>query len=172
MIRKAVLQDENEIARIYEKARAYMAQHGNPGQWGTSFPPSELTHEDILKGILYVREEEGRINGVFMFEIADDPTYHVISDGAWKSEEPYGVIHRVASDGTGHGLMREIVSFCGAQISHLRMDTHEKNLTMQHQLARNGFEYCGIILTHDNTPRLAYERGWDTADTASSNVKK
>ena len=54
MIRKAVFQDEEQIAVVYEKARAYMAEHGNPNQWGRTFPPRELTHEDIEKGILYV----------------------------------------------------------------------------------------------------------------------
>ena len=136
MIRKAVFQDEEQIAVVYEKARAYMAEHG----------------------ILYVLEEHGEVHGAFMFEIGEDPTYHVISEGAWKSDAPYGVIHRVASDGKVHGLMKETVAFCSSQISHLRMDTHEKNLTMQHQLLRNGFEYCGVILTHDHTPRLAYEK--------------
>ena len=158
MIRKAVFQDEEQIAVVYEKARAYMAEHGNPNQWGRTFPPRELTHEDIEKGILYVLEEQGEVHGAFMFEIGEDPTYHVISEGAWKSDEPYGVIHRVASDDKVHGLMKETVAFCSSQISHLRMDTHEKNLTMQHQLLRNGFEYCGVILTHDHTPRLAYEK--------------
>lgn len=158
MIRKAVFQDEDQIAVVYEKARAYMAEHGNPNQWGRTFPPRELTHEDIEKGILYVLEEQGEVHGAFMFEIGEDPTYHVISEGAWKSDAPYGVIHRVASDGKVHGLMKETIAFCSSQISHLRMDTHEKNLTMQHQLLRNGFEYCGVILTHDHTPRLAYEK--------------
>ena len=58
MIRKAVFQDEEQIAVVYEKARAYMAEHGNPNQWGRTFPPRELTHEDIEKGILYVLEEK------------------------------------------------------------------------------------------------------------------
>ena len=112
MIRKAVFQDEEQIAVVYEKARAYMAEHGNPNQWGRTFPPRELTHEDIEKGILYVLEEQGEVHGAFMFEIGEDPTYQVISEGAWKSDAPYGVIHRVASDGKVHGLMKETVAFC------------------------------------------------------------
>lgn len=158
MIRQAVLADEEAIENVYQAARTYMAEHGNEGQWGTSYPPRELTREDITRGILYVLEEGKEIHGVFMFEMADDPTYAVIRNGTWKSEEPYGVIHRVASDGKVHGLMKQAVAFCSQQIRHLRMDTHEKNLTMQHQLLQNGFEYRGVIKTHDGTDRLAYEK--------------
>lgn len=158
MIRRAVLEDERAIAKVYESARAFMAEHGNPDQWGSAYPPAALTHEDIEKGILYVLEEGGEVHGVFMFEIAEDPTYRTIREGSWKSEEPYGVIHRVASDGQVHGLMREAVAFCSGKIRHLRMDTHGKNQTMQHQILRNGFVYCGVIRTHDGTERLAYEK--------------
>ncbi len=158
MIRKAVPADEPAIAAVYEKARAFMREHGNSDQWGTRYPPEDLTREDIGNGILYVMEEGGKVHGVFMFEVAEDPTYRVIRDGAWKSDAPYGVIHRVASDGEVHGLMKEAVAFCSGKIAHLRMDTHEKNATMQHQILRNGFTYCGVIHTHDGTPRLAYEK--------------
>ncbi len=158
MIRKAVPADEPAIAGVYAKARDFMREHGNPDQWGSQYPPEDLTHEDIEKGILYVLEKDGEVHGVFMFEIAEDPTYRVIREGAWQSDAPYGVLHRVASDGKVHGLMREAVAFCSGKIRHLRMDTHEKNLTMQHQILRNGFAYCGVILTHDGTPRLAYEK--------------
>ena len=39
-IRHAVKEDIHEIMRIYEYARRFMAEHGNPDQWGpTNWPP-------------------------------------------------------------------------------------------------------------------------------------
>lgn len=48
---------------------------------------------------LYVIEEDGQIHGVFAFILGADPTYAVIEDGAWRSDEAYGTIHHIA-DGT------------------------------------------------------------------------
>ena len=158
MIRHAVLEDLADIEGIYAAAREYMQQTGNPNQWGTNYPPREVIQEDIEKNILYVLEDEGGIYGAFMFAVEDDPTYHVIKDGAWKDTSSYGVIHRVASNGRHHGLMKAIVAYCAQRMPHLRMDTHACNKTMQHQILGNGFEYCGIIYTRDGSERLAYER--------------
>ncbi|MBD5518924.1 MAG: hypothetical protein HDR07_10755 [Lachnospiraceae bacterium] len=34
---------------IYEYARHFMAEHGNPNQWGpTNWPPEALIHADIV----------------------------------------------------------------------------------------------------------------------------
>ncbi len=158
MIRQARQEDLEQIEGIYAAAREYMQQTGNPGQWGTNYPPVEVITGDLEKGVLYVLEDAGEVYGVFMFAVCEDPTYLVIKDGEWKNQTPYGVIHRVASSGTHHGLMKEIVSYCAQQMPHLRMDTHENNKTMQHQILANGFEYCGIIYTRDGSERLAYER--------------
>ena len=48
MIRHAKKADLNRIMEIYAIARAYMASHGNPDQWGpTNWPPESLIREDI-----------------------------------------------------------------------------------------------------------------------------
>ena len=43
------------------------------------------------------------------------------------------------------------------RIDHLRVDTHESNLTMRHAVEKCGFQYRGIIYEPDGTPRLAYD---------------
>ena len=35
-IRKSVMQDLGRIMEIYASARAFMAEHGNPNQWGAA----------------------------------------------------------------------------------------------------------------------------------------
>lgn len=157
-IEKAREADLPRILEIYARARQFMRKTGNGGQWGDSFPPKELLADDIKKERLYVVKEENAIHGVFFFLIGTDPTYKKIEQGGWLSDEEYGTLHRVASDGEAHGIFDAIVSFAWQQIRHLRMDTHENNKVMQHVIKKNGFRECGIIYTDDGTQRIAYEK--------------
>ena len=86
-----------------------------------------------------------------------EPTYDVI-DGAWLTDEPYGVIHRMASYPEVHGIFSTIIDFAASRYAHLRIDTHRDNRIMQHLIEKHGFTYCGIIWLLDGTERLAYER--------------
>ena len=135
-----------------------MKQSGNPRQWGNSFPPENLLVKDIEKEQLYVVKDDTRIHRVIAFIIGKEPTYEKIEQGAWISDTEYGTLHRVAGDGTIHGIFDKIVDFCGRKIEHLRVDTHEENRIMQHLISKNGFQKCGIIHVLDETPRIAYER--------------
>ena len=99
-IRKARPEDLAEIEKIYALARQFMASTGNPTQWGVTHPARKMLEEDIVLGQLYVLEDQG-IRAVFAYLEGEDPTYGYIEDGAWISSEPYGTIHRVASDGSG-----------------------------------------------------------------------
>ena len=161
-IRHSKENDLCRIMKIYEFARRFMAEHGNPNQWGpTNWPPKELIRSDIAQGNSYVCICDGRIVGTFFFEQGKDiePTYRVIEDGAWLDDSAYGVIHRLAGDGSVHGIGRFCIEWAFRQCGHLRIDTHGDNLVMQNLLVKSGFTYCGIIhVTNDNYPRLAYER--------------
>ena len=66
-------------------------------------------------------------------------------------------IHRIAGDGAVHGIFDGAVEFVRSYADNIRIDTHENNLTMQRHVLGQGFKYCGIIITHDGTPRLAYQ---------------
>ncbi|MBQ3554462.1 MAG: N-acetyltransferase [Clostridia bacterium] len=157
-IRKAESKDLSAILGVYEIAREYMRQNGNPDQWGTEKPQKELLVEDIKKGELFVGENEaGDICFVFAFILGEDPTYSYIEDGNWLSDAPYGTIHRIASNGTVHGVVKMAVDYCRNTISNIRIDTHEKNKTMQHVVEKLGFLRCGIIYISDGTPRIAYQ---------------
>ena len=157
MFRGAVRGDLPQILRIYAHAREAMAASGNPTQWGDNFPPQELLEEDIDSNRLFVYVVNGQLLGVFAFILGADPTYQVIEGGAWKSDAPYGTLHRVAGDGTVHGLFTACMDFCKRRMSHLRIDTHENNAVMRHLIARHGFLPCGTIYVEDGTPRLAFD---------------
>lgn len=158
MIRPATHADLPAVSQVYAYARVFMAEHGNPTQWGTTYPPVDVLEEDIRLGRLYVDEHDGAVCGAFMFVIWEDPTYGYIEDGAWLDNSPYGVIHRVASNGTVPGTLGRCLEFCRGKISHLRIDTHADNYPMQHLLDKMGFIRCGIVYMEDGSPRIAYER--------------
>ncbi len=158
MIRIASRNDMPTILNIYERARKFMKDSGNGTQWNDNFPPEDLLIEDIKKEQLYVYEENNIVHGVFAFIIGEDETYKEISNGKWLSNEVYGTIHRIASDGQVRGVFDKVISYCGERMSHLRIDTHANNKIMQHVISKNGFVECGIIYVEDGTSRIAYEK--------------
>lgn len=159
MIRKATISDLDALMPVYAAARAYMAASGNPTQWGTTTPRRELLESDIKKGQLYVMEDTDRqIYGGFVLQWGEDPFYTVPVSGTWRSDAPYATIHRIASDGTRHGVFGECLAYCGEQSAYLRIDTHADNKTMQHLVKKHGFTYSATVRMADGTLRLAYER--------------
>ena len=174
-IRKATENDLLRMMEIYSYARAFMAEHGNPNQWGpTNWPPEDLLREDIRAGNSYVClseacdnsssrgiNDEGNIICTFFFTSGHDiePTYREITDGAWIGDDDYGVVHRIASDGTVKGAGMFCLNWAFEQCGHLRMDTHGDNKVMQAMLKKAGFVHCGTIyVEEDEYPRLAYEK--------------
>ena len=157
MIRLAQREDLSAILAVYEAARRYMRENGNPTQWGESYPERAMLEEDIRRRQLYVDEQEGAIHGVFAFILGEDPTYAYIEDGTWLNDAPYGTIHRVAGDGTVRGTFDRCLAFCKGRSQELRIDTHRDNLTMQHLIERSGFARCGIVYMEDGSPRIAYQ---------------
>ena len=156
-IRLAKLEELDRILEIYAYARNFMVETGNPNQWLDGYPARKMLEEDIATNTLFVMEEEEHIYGVFAFVIGDDPTYQIIEDGTWRSDELYGTIHRIASSGECHGLLDQCVTFCLNRVGYLRIDTHHDNKVMQKKILENGFEPCGIIYAIDGNPRIAYD---------------
>ncbi len=167
-IRKSAMQDLDRIMEIYAHARQFMAQHGNPNQWGpTRWPPESLVREDIATGRSYLCvNDAGYGIGTFFFVRGEDiePTYRDITEGAWLDGSPYGVVHRIASDGSEKGVGTFCLEWAYAQCGHLRIDTHGDNTVMQRLLEKLGFRHCGTIhVIEDDAPRLAYEKSAKTA---------
>ena len=156
-IRKSVKEDLSKILVIYEKARLFMAQHGNATQWGNSYPSKELIEADIEAGKSYVCLEDERIVATFYFAVEDEPTYAKIK-GSWLNDLPYGVIHRIASDGITKGAGTFCIIWAFSQINNIKIDTHNDNKPMQNLLTKLGFVRCGIINVEDGSERIAFQR--------------
>ncbi|MEA4964273.1 MAG: GNAT family N-acetyltransferase [Oscillospiraceae bacterium] len=156
-IRPAEQRDYPAILEIYARARRYMAETGNPNQWGENHPPVTAVQRDIAQHRSYVCVVCGAIEAVFMLQSGEDPTYAKI-DGAWRSDAPYHTVHRIASSGRYSGIFDFCIQWCYSRVGHLRIDTHEDNRVMQHLILKNGFTRCGIIDQPDGSSRIAYEK--------------
>ena len=158
VIRPATAADLPALRPVFEAAKGIMRADGNPSQWSApGFPPDALLLRDIARGGGFVMLSGESIIAYFALLPSPEPTYDYI-DGAWLTDEPYGVIHRMASYPEVHGVFSAIIDFAAARYAHLRIDTHRDNRIMRHLIEKHGFTYCGIIWLEDGTDRLAYER--------------
>ena len=156
-IRPAVPADVPALLPVFEAAKAIMRADGNFEQWSApGFPGEDLLLQDIARGGGYVIEKADIVAYFALFP-SPEPTYNHI-EGAWLTDEPYGVIHRIASYPDVHGVFSAIIEFAAARFPRLRIDTHRDNRIMQHVIGAAGFTYCGVIWLTDGTERLAYER--------------
>lgn len=156
-IRKAQATDLERLMEVYAAAREIMRRSGNPNQWGSEKPPRSAIEEDIRSGNGYVVLDGGVLCGAFAFLKGEDPTYGFI-EGAWLNDEPYGTVHRLASDGTRRGILEACLRFCEEEVDNVRVDTHEDNRIMRHLLAKYGYTECGIIYLANGEPRRAYHK--------------
>jgi len=179
-IRKSTAEDVGSIMKIYERARAFMAETGNPHQWGDAGWPflSEI-EDDNANGTGYVcvldetdelrkvhpeeptqdhaenRKEElpGDIVGAFslLYGEEPEPDYGTIEGPGWRRDGRYAVIHRVASSGTRKGVAAFCFAWAAEQYHYLRLDTHADNKVMQSAVEQFGFVYCGTV-RHEDAP--------------------
>ena len=161
-IRHSTPEDLPRMLEIYEYARRFMAGHGNPLQWGpTCWPPEALLRRDIEEGDSYVCLHQGRVVGTFFLRFGPDaePTYRDITEGSWGDGSPYGVVHRLAGDGSVKGIGAACLDWAFARCGHVRIDTHGDNLVMQSLLAKLGFVPRGTVhVAEDPYPRIAFEK--------------
>ncbi len=162
-IRHATQSDLGSIRTIYNIAKQFMRDHGNPNQWDSTYPSDDLLIHDMELNRLYVIETDSLIHAVFVLTSGPDPTYSYI-EGNWLNDSPYFVIHRIASDNTLHHVLARVLDYAQTMTSSIRIDTHKDNTVMQHLVIKNGFTYCGIIYLEDGSPRLAYQKDFNKKD--------
>ena len=158
-IRKTKPEEIHILMDIFALAKAFMKKSGNLNQWNDGYPSRELIMQNIQKEFSYVcMDDDHEIVATFYFEIGIDPNYAKIYDGEWLNDEPYGVIHRMASTGKVKGISDYCLQWCFDQCKNIRIDTHRDNLTMQNAVRRNGYTYCGIIHLQNGAERLAFQK--------------
>lgn len=99
-----------------EDAKAYHKSMGFE-QWHPDYPTQQTILDGIAQNIGYVFVNEKEIVGYCCIIIGDEPAYHKI-EGAWKTDRPYAVVHRMAFNqkARGGGLSKQafdlIKEFC------------------------------------------------------------
>ncbi|MCD8327439.1 MAG: GNAT family N-acetyltransferase [Lachnospiraceae bacterium] len=162
ILEKAGLMDAQACMDILSGGRDFQREQGFV-QWADNYPNIDSVRADILSENGFVLKADGNIAAYLYIGFDGEPAYDVIR-GAWRTKEPYAVIHRVAFDRQYRGLglskaMFELAEeFILAQgFGNVRMDTHHENKRMQHVLEKNGFVLCGEV-TLRGEPRLAYDK--------------
>lgn len=158
-IRKSTMDDLPIILNLRDQAREIMRSYGNTYQWPDGYPRDDMFRKDIELGGSHVMfNDKGTIVGTFALLPSPEVTYNVIYDGQWLNDEPYYVIHRIASTPEAHGILDAILDFCAAVSPNIRIDTHEANIIMRKGLERHGYQYCGIIHLLSGDERLAFQK--------------
>lgn len=190
IVRKATYDDIDRLMEIFESAKVIMRTSGNLEQWNGNYPTKEIVCSDIASGNCYIlcapiidenpviidehpvitkkdtviTDNDTVILGTMALIPGPDHTYHEI-DGEWPDDEPYYVIHRIATATPGRNVARTLLDWAFKHISEsgyhvIRIDTHRDNIIMKHILTKYGFTPCGVIRLDDGSPRDAY---WKTA---------
>ena len=158
-IRKSTLADLPVILDLRDQAREIMRSYGNTFQWPDGYPRDDMFKKDIeLGGSHIMMDETGKIVGTFALLPSPEVTYNVIYEGQWLNDEPYYVIHRIASTPGSHGVLDALLDYCESKADNIRIDTHEANIIMRKGLEKHGYQYCGIILLLNGDARLAFHK--------------
>nr|SFZ89124.1 Histone acetyltransferase HPA2 and related acetyltransferases [Loigolactobacillus rennini] len=165
-LRKAKPTDLTAIMQIIDGAKAYLHQQ-HVDQWQHGYPAQSDLAADIAAGLNYVLIRDGKMAGTATLQQGIDANYRVIEQGSWRGDpqETYTSIHRIAmaSGFRGQHLSAVLLSnllTLSLQLGYrdVRIDTHPKNLGMQHVIKQTGFQYQGIIYMHEpKEPRYAYQ---------------
>ena len=158
-IRVARAADMSEIMLVMDAAKQIMRQSGNMHQWKEGYPSEAVITADLQKNGGFVVVDDDKVVGYFAFLPSPELTYARICEGKWLNDErSYHVVHRIASYLDVHGIFSSIMDFCFSHDPNIRIDTHRDNRIMQHNIAKHGFTYCGIIYLLSGDERLAYQR--------------
>lgn len=157
-IRRNSLSDIDTILKLYAQARDFMESNGNPNQWDKNYPGISLIQQDIKSRNSYVCVDDGEIVGTFFYVEDTDPTYAKIYKGEWQNNEPYGVVHRIASANGKRGVATFCLDWCFKKCGNIRIDTHQDNFPMQNLLKKNDYVQCGIIYLENGDERIAFQK--------------
>ena len=156
-IRQTRQEDLAEVMAIYDYARRFMQEHGNGNQWINGYPSEELISNEIKASHSFVCEnEQGELVGTFCYIEGIDPTYLKIYEGEWLNDEPYAVIHRMASNGKQKGISTECLKWAFAHCDNIRIDTHRDNIVMQNLLKKQ--EQVQLLFMEEHVHKCMKEK--------------
>ncbi len=149
MIRKGTVKDIDRIIDITKTCAKTMVQQGIY-QWNEHYPNSTAFENDVLRGELYVLENQKELIGCIVISTLMDDEYVPIS---WLTENHNNIyIHRLAihPDYQGQGCAQQLMAFAeglAKKNGHpsIRLDTFSKNLRNQKFYEKRGYKRLGDI---------------------------
>lgn len=147
---------------ILDEGRTFQQEQGFR-QWDENYPTPNHVKDDIEEGKAYVLKVDGMPAGYMRIDFDGEPAYERIQ-GAWATEPPYAVVHRMAFSGAyrGRGLTSKTFQLieklcCARGVFAIRADTGFQNARMRHILEKNGFRERGTIYFQDGD-KVAYDK--------------
>lgn len=153
MFRKATLQDLDRITEIYNEIHTEEeAGRATIGWVRAIYPVRKTAEESILKGDMFVEEENGQIVAAAKINQEQVPEY---KDAAWEhdvSDNQVMVLHTlvVSPFAKGKGYGTKFVEFYEKYAlehgcHYLRMDTNEKNKNARRLYKKLGYKEVSIV---------------------------
>ena len=144
--------DVPAVGLLFRQARNYLRRN-RVDQWQEGYPNEDTVRGDIERGEGYVMTYGGCVAGYFCLSKRPEPCYDAITDGKWRADGPYTVVHRscVGAEFRGTGMADRLMAAAEALtrsfgIGDLRADTHRHNEAMKKLLQRSGFQFRGNVL--------------------------
>lgn len=163
-LRSATISDINDITNILKQAQDYFKEAGIK-QWQDGYPNAETINNDIADKNSYVLIKDDIIVATAAISFDGEKAYNDIYEGEWVSHNDYAVMHRIAVDSTykGSGFASLMIKYAeqlcqNKGVNSIRIDTHEKNISMHNLLFKNNFQNCGVIYLADKSRRMAFEK--------------
>lgn len=148
LVRKAVLEDIDEVIRIKNEAIDYMAENGND-QWDREYPTYNTFLNFIKSDYLYIVQDNQGPLGIIGIVDKEDKEYSTIN---WSPSNTSITVHRMAISerGRGKGLGQLLLNFAIGEAKNrgvdiIKMDTYFKNIPAQSLFKKMGFIYKGSI---------------------------
>ena len=157
-IRLSPAEDIPAIMAIYDVARQFMKDQGNPTQWDGGYPSAGLI-EGRHRGWPLLCCRGRRAAGWYLaFIIGEDPTYQGHRKGNLAfCRMPFRLnIHRIASNGQVRGLSRQVFWFCRQQIPTCESIPMRTISLCRLQCWTTALESAALFMA-DGSPRLAYD---------------
>lgn len=156
--------DVLEILTIFTQTKAFFREQ-KIDQWQGNYPGIPEIRLDIALKQCYVAVEKELILGVIVLSLNPETSYDSLIGGAWNSQEPYTVIHRLAinNDYQGRGTSLKLLAYVeevtlGLDRQVIRTDTHESNDGMRYILTKTGYRNTGRLFLDDGSPRIGYDK--------------
>ena len=145
-------EDIPEVDLLFRQSSNYLRKH-RVDQWQEGYPNADTVRGDIERSEGYVMTCGGRVAGYFCLSRRPEAAYDTLTDGKWRSDAPYTVIHRscVGAEFRGTGMSDRLILAAeeltrGWGIGAVRADTHRHNEAMKKLLRRCGYQYRGNVI--------------------------